>query len=446
MSTAPKASSPPVRWRLPGTVVALGFVSLLTDMASEMIYPLLPAFLLALPGFSKATLGLVEGVAETTAALLRLPSGVLSDRLPRRKPLIVLGYGVAGLVRPLMGLAVAPWQVLAVRFTDRLGKGLRGAPRDALIADVTAPQGRGRAFGFHRAMDHAGAAIGPILAFAFLTFWPGELRTLFLLAVLPGIAVLLVLILAVREEPRDRVPVVDRHVVDRPVVDTPVTESGPVAPQSASASPSSQPRSPSAHWSLAQFDPRFRWYLAALVIFVLGNSTDLFLLVRLQELGLETRYAPLVWCGFHLAKSLFNLWGGHWTDRVEPGALLLGGWLLYAAVYLGFGLATSVTQGLALFVLYAIYYGLTEPAEKALVARWSPAGARGAGFGWFNLAIGLGALPASLAFGWIWDQPGLGPLAAFGLGAALALTAAALLSVTFVAHSTQRQRPDSQAP
>jgi MFS family permease len=426
-----ETTNPPARWRLPGTVVALGFVSLLTDMASEMIYPLLPAFLLALPGFSKATLGLVEGVAETTAALLRLPSGVLSDRLPRRKPLIVLGYGVAGLVRPLMGLAAAPWQVLAVRYTDRLGKGLRGAPRDALIADVTPPEGRGRAFGFHRAMDHAGAAIGPVLAFAFLTFWPGELRTLFLLAVLPGIAVLLVLILAVREEPRDRVP---------------VTESGPVAPQSASASPSSQPRSPSARWSLAQFDPRFRWYLAALVIFVLGNSTDLFLLVRLQELGLETRYAPLVWCGFHLAKSLFNLWGGHWTDRVEPGALLLGGWLLYAAVYLGFGLATSVTQGLALFVLYAIYYGLTEPAEKALVARWSPAGARGAGFGWFNLAIGLGALPASLAFGWIWDQPGLGPLAAFGLGAALALTAAAFLLVTFVAHSTQRQRPDSHAP
>jgi MFS family permease len=401
----------PRRPRLPATVIALGVVSLLTDTASEMIYPLLPAFLLSLPGFSKVTLGLIEGVAETTAALLRLPSGVLSDRLPRRKPLILLGYGVAGLVRPLIGLATAPWQALAIRFTDRLGKGIRGAPRDALIADVTAPAARGRAFGFHRAMDHAGAALGPLLAFAFLEIWPGQLTTLFLLAIIPGIAVVLVVLFAVREPARESSP--------------PVAEQTPVDSTGGKAS----------RWSLAAFDPRFRWYLAALVVFVLGNSSDAFLLVRMQDLGMPKQHLPLLWCGFHVAKSLLNLLGGRWADRFESRALVAGGWLLYAVVYLGFGLAQTVSQGIGLFLAYSIYYGLTEPAEKALVAHWSPAGVRGAGFGWFNLAVGIGSLPASLAFGWIWDRPGLGPLAAFGMGAGLALIAAVLLAVTFLVRT-----------
>ena len=406
--------SPPPPGRLPKTVVALGWVSLLTDVASEMIYPLLPRFLVHTLKAGPIGLGLIEGLAESTAALLKLPSGVLSDRMRRRKPLILAGYGLAGLVRPLMGLAVLPWHALAIRMTDRLGKGVRGAPRDALIADVTPPAHRGRAFGFHRAMDHAGAALGPLLAYLFLTIWPGEYRTLFLLTIVPGIAVVLVLLFGVRE--RDR---------------------GGPTPTAATAAPSTT--AVKSRWRLRHFDRRFGLYMAALTLFVLGNSTDMFLLLRADELGLPPVYLTLLWSGFHVAKSLANLAGGRWADRFDARALLLAGWLVYAAVYLGFGLATSVTQVVALFFAYAAYYGLTEPAEKALVARWSPADIRGAGFGWYNLVLGLGALPASLIFGWLW-QSSWGAKGAFGFGAALALASCGLLAATFLVppHATDR--------
>ncbi|MGE0609315.1 MAG: MFS transporter [Pirellulales bacterium] len=402
---AAESGEAPAARRLPATVVALGWVSFLTDVASEMIYPLLPDYLTRVLRANKATIGLIEGVAETTAALLRLPSGVLSDRSGRRKPLILLGYGVAGLVRPLIGLAQNAGTVLGIRFFDRLGKGIRGAPRDAMLADSTVPEQRGRAFGFHRAMDHAGAALGPVLAFAWLAWRPGDVRTLFLLAFVPGIAVLLVLVFGLRE---------------------------PARPAGQTSPGGEKPVPRKFQWNLSSFDKRFPWFLAALLIFVLGNSSDMFLLLRMSELGLETKYVPLLWCAFHLAKSGMNLVGGRLADRYEPRLLLLAGWLLYALVYVGFGLASHWWQALLLFMAYAVFYGLTEPAEKGLVARWSPAGSRGAGFGWFNLVLGIGALPASLVFGFLWDHPRIGSPGAFVCGAALALAACAVLAMTFL--------------
>lgn len=385
--------------RLPNTVLALGWVSLLTDVASEMIFPLLPRFIDTELKAGKLGLGIIEGIAETAASLTRLPSGALSDRMARRKPLIFVGYSIAGLIRPLMGLVSAPWQALFVRTIDRFGKGMRGAPRDAMIAGVTSPDSRGRAYGFHRAMDHAGAATGPLLGSAFLWFWPGQLRTLFLLAIIPGLAVLFVLWFGVQEKPADRFE---------------------------------KPENNARHlkFSLTQFPNNFRWFLLTLAVFTLGGSSDAFLLLRAEELGFSTWQLPILWSLFHVAKSAANHWGGRLSDRFNPQWLLILGWLIYAAVYVGFGWATQAIHVAVLFFVYAIYYGLVEPAEKTLVARWIAPELRGTAFGWFDLIVGVGAFPASAVFGLIWHSSGWGAAGAFCYGAALALFATILLAVT----------------
>jgi len=385
-------------------VIALGWVSLLTDVASEMIFPLLPRFIDTELKAGKLGLGVIEGIAESISALMRLPSGALSDRMARRKPLILVGYGIAGLVRPLMGLVVAPWQALCVRSLDRFGKGMRGAPRDALIAAVTTPDRRGWAYGYHRAMDHAGAAVGPLLATAFLWFFPGELRTLFLLALIPGIAVMLVVWFGVKEE------------------------SLPAANENESDDAERSQRKMS--WSLAQFPSRFRWLLLALAVFTLGGSSDAFLLLRAEELGFAAWQLPILWCVFHIAKSAANRWGGRLSDKFDPRILLVAGWLLYAGIYLGFGWATNVLHAAGLFFVYAIYYGLVEPAEKTLISRSVSPELRGTAFGWFDLTTGLMAFPASAVFGYLWKEPQFGAHVAFAFGAALALLAAVLLVAT----------------
>lgn len=411
--SAPSAAERPAAAQrsLPRTVIALGWVSLLTDIATEMIFPLLPRFIDQTLQAGKLGVGIVEGLAESIAAFLRLPSGALSDRLGRRKPLLLVGYGIAGLVRPLMGIVVTPWQALLVRCTDRFGKGIRGAPRDALITEVTAAESRGRAFGFHRAMDHAGAAIGPLVAFTFLEFWPADvsdpLRTLFLLAFLPGIVVLVVLMLGVRE----------------------TREEGPPADGSNSDGPLDSSASKTKfRWSLGVFDSRFRWLLAALAIFTLGNSADAFLLLRAEELGIPFKYIPLLWSGFHVAKSAANLFLGRWADRFDPRGMLMAGYVLYALVYLGFGYASTSAEALALFCIYSLFYGLAEPSEKLLVSRLVPRELRGTAFGWHHLGAGVMALPASALFGLIWKVSPWGATGAFTFGAALSLLATAVLA------------------
>jgi MFS family permease len=362
-----------------------------------MIYPLLPVFLGTVLGASATSIGLIEGAAESTAALLKFGSGWWSDRLKRRKPLVVAGYALAALMRPLVGLAQSAGQVLAIRVTDRVGKGIRTSPRDALIADSVDARVRGKAYGFHRAADHAGAVLGPLIAFALLQRGGMEMRTLFLLAAIPGALAVAVLVAGVREAPKAR-------------------------PMDAASSVAIDPS------RLRGLGGRFWSYLGVILIFTLGNSTDAFLLLRAADVGVPIAQIPVLWALLHVVKSASSTPGGALSDRVGRRPLLVAGWLLFAAVYFAFGRVGSVWQVWALFAVYGVYFGLTEGTEKALVADLVPASARGTAFGGFNLAISLGALPASVIFGLWWDR--VGPRAAFDFGAAMALLAA--VAVVFV--------------
>jgi MFS family permease len=341
----------------------------------------------------------MEGVADSVSSLLRLFSGAWSDRAGSRKAFVIFGYALAALSRPLSGLAGRPWHLFATRTADRIGKGIRASPRDAMIADSTAPEMRGRAFGFHQAMDHLGAAVGPLLAMLFLFLWPGQLRTLFLLTVIPGILVVVLISVALQEKfPTE-------------------TKEKPAPPQ-----------------SLHPLNWRFRFYLIALVLFTLGNSSDAFLLVRSSELGVPQALLPLLWCLFHIVKTASNLIAGHWTDRAGARPLLVIGWLAYGAVYLCFALAQSAWHAWIIFLIYGFVYSLTEPAAKAMVTELVPAERKGLAFGWFHFAIGIAALPSSLIFGWLYDA--FGAWMAFGWGAASAALAAAVLLVNVAARDS----------
>ena len=379
-------------------VIALSAVSFFTDVSSEMIYPLLPIFLTTTLGASAAALGAIEGAAETTASLLKLASGWWSDRVRRRKPLVLAGYALAALARPLVAIAQTSGQVLAIRLTDRVGKGIRNSPRDALIADSVDPGIRGRAFGFHRAADHAGGVVGPLVAFALLQWLLFDLRSVFWLALVPGALAVVTVILFVREVPARRAPVPPD-----------------VAPPEA-APPHETTPLPGRFWA----------YMLAVFIFTLGNSTDAFLLLRAHQLGVPVVLAPVLWAALHIVKSATSTHGGALSDRIGRRPALIAGWVLYASVYLGFALASTQWHAWTLFVVYGVYFALTEGPERALVADLVPETRRGTAFGWFHLTIGIGMLPASLLFGWIWDSHG--PPAAFLTGAALALAASFWLS------------------
>ncbi|HEU4723511.1 MAG TPA: MFS transporter [Gemmatimonadaceae bacterium] len=375
------------RPKLGRNVMALAAVSFLTDVSSEMIYPLLPVFLTTVLGANASFIGAIEGAAETTAALLKLASGWWSDRVRRRKPLVLAGYAIASTMRPLVALATSASQVLVIRVADRVGKGIRNSPRDALIAESVDPSIRGRAFGFHRAADHAGGVLGPLIAFAVLSWQIAELRTVFWLAAIPGLLSVLLVALAVRDVPRDvRLP----------------------------GTPPPDLRQP--------LGARFWRVLAVIFVFTLGNSTDAFLLLRASQLGVPVALAPILWAALHVVKSAASTPGGALSDRIGRRPTLIMGWMLYAAVYVGFAAASTAWHAWALFAVYGIFFGLTEGSERALIADLVALERRGTAFGWYNLAIGLGALPASLLFGFVWDRAG--PSTAFTMGASLALAAA----------------------
>ncbi|MEO7455374.1 MAG: MFS transporter [Gemmatimonadaceae bacterium] len=373
--------------RLGRNVWALATVSFLTDVSSEMIYPLLPVFLTTVLGANASFIGAIEGAAETTAALLKLASGWWSDRVRKRKPLVVLGYGIASLMRPLVAIAQSATQVLLIRVADRVGKGIRNAPRDALIAESVDPSIRGRAFGVHRTGDNLGGVLGPLIAFAALTWHWADMRTVFWLAAIPGVLSVLVVIFFVREIPR------------------------PALAPTTGAPDLTQP-----------LGARFWRVLGVILLFTLGNSTDAFLLLRANQLGVPVALAPILWAALHVVKSAASAPGGILSDRIGRRPTLIAGWLLYAAVYFGFAHATAAWQAWALFGVYGVFFGLTEGSERALIADLVGAERRGTAFGWYNLAIGIGALPASLLFGYVWDHGGAPT--AFVMGAAFALAAA----------------------
>lgn len=392
----------PGNHRLNRGVLTLGWVSFLTDVASDMIFPLLPGFLTRTLKAGPAALGVIEGVAEATASFMKMLSGWWSDRAGRRKPLVVAGYSIAAVARPLVGLATSWGQVLAIRFTDRLGKGIRTSPRDALLADMVPPERRGRAFGLQRAMDNAGAVAGPLLAAFLLKFVFDDERSVFLLAAIPGLLAVALLVFAVKETPREG------------------------RGEAASAAPA---ENPAAAGSL----PRRFWIaIGIFVLFTLAGSTDAFLLLRASEAGIPLWQLPLLWAVFHAVKAAAGVPGGALADRIGRIPTIIAGWSVYAVSYVGFAFVSGPTQLWGLFGFYALFYALTEGAERALVADLVPAGLRGRAFGAFHASVGLAALPASVLFGVWWKL--FGPHAAFLIGAAIAVVATAALVAFRMRH------------
>ena len=378
---------------LPAGVWLLGFVSLLNDVASEAIYPLLPFFLTTVLGATAVSLGVIEGAADAVSSVLKVISGRLSDRWGRRKPIVIAGYSLSGAARPFISLASSWGTVFALRFIDRIGKGIRSAPRDAMLADFADPANRGKVYGFHRAMDHTGAVVGPLLATAFLLFFPSRYRTLFALTAIPG-ALTVLLLLWVKEERAVR-------SADLQVGETDL--------------------------QVGRLPNALKRYLFVLSIFTLGNSADAFLLLRLTEAAGGPQLIPLFWSLLHVVKMGAALVGGSASDRVGRRPLIAAGWIVYAVVYAGFAMSTSLAALLSWFFIYGIYYGCVEGTERALVADFAHRSARGTAFGIYNAVAGIGALVSSVLFGLIWNA--FGAPVAFASGAALALVAAVLLFV-----------------
>lgn len=385
---------------LPRPVWLLGWVSLVTDAASEAIYPLLPYFLTQVLGAGAVSLGIVEGAAEAANSILKIWSGRAADRAKTKRPLVLAGYILSSLMRPFISLAQSWTHVLFVRTFDRVGKGVRGAPRDAMLATWATSTTRGKVYGFHRGMDHAGAVLGPALATLFLLFYPGSYRTLFALTIIPG-AIAVILIFFVREDQEKETGLF-------------FTDASEKYPR---PSFSSLPRLPR----------KLKLFFLVLTLFTLGNSTDAFLLLKLTDVAGTTKYVPLMWSALHVVKATVSVVGGSWSDRIGRRAVITVGWLIYAAVYVGFAVTNTLVPLLTIFLIYGFYFGFSEGTEKALVADLAPDERRGFAFGVYNAVLGVGALAASVLFGLLWNA--FGPAVAFGTGAALALVASGLLFI-----------------
>ncbi len=387
---------------IPKTVFQLGIVSLFNDLAKEMIYPVVPLFLTLVLGAGPVALGLVESVAEATSSVLKVFSGISSDRLGRKKPFLLWGYGISGLFRPMIALVQTWPAVLLFRFLDRMGKGLRSAPQDALIADVTKPSNLGASYGFHSAMDDAGQLLGPILAGILLLPIIGfSYEHVILLSIVPGLVAWLTL----------------AWVGEKPSKKPPARKALNLA----------------GDWGKLGGD--FKFLLGILLIFTLGNSTDAFLMIRLAQLGVSAWLIAILW-GLHGGVRMLSAYsGGSLSDRFGRKPVIVSGWIYYALIYLAFGLVAQKETAIFVFLAYGLYYGLCEPSEKAFIGDLAPKTLRGTAFGYYYLVTGLGALPASLLFGFVGQQWGY-PMA-FKLGAAFAGLASLLLF--FVKRSASRQ-------
>ncbi|MGB7070801.1 MAG: MFS transporter [Pyrinomonadaceae bacterium] len=385
---------------LPGNVLALSAVSLLNDTSSDIIYPLLPAFLALTLGATPFAIGLIEGLSESVASILKLFSGYLSDKFDQRKFPVFLGYSLAALMRPMLAFVTSWPQVLLVRMTDRVGKGIRGAPRDALIAADVPPEKRGLAFGFNRSADHLGAVIGPVVAYFLLSAIASDLanptaleyQQVFLFASIPVVIGLFVIVFFVKDERRPYADEVEKMPIK---------------------------------FSLNVFDGSFKRFLVVIAFFTLSNSTDAFLLLRAQQAGIAPAVLPLLWMALHFSKVFSSLIAGNLSDTLGRKKIIFTGWVVYALVYAGFAFVAEAWQAWALFIIYGTYFGMTEGVEKAFVADMVDKEKRGTAFGFYNLAYGITVFPASLLFGLMWTA--FGAEAAFLTSAVISVAAAMFL-------------------
>ena len=384
-------------WGMHHNIFFLGLVSLLTDTSSEMIFTLVPLFVLNVLGAGALAIGFIGGLSESFDAVFRIFSGRLSDRIKKRKLLAVVGYGFSTLCKPFMLLASVWGGVLAVRFGDRVGKGIRTSPRDALIADSVGLEKRGKGFGIHRAMDTAGAVLGLAIAAIIIYVIQGggldlsreSYRWMVIVGIIPAVLAVLVLMAFVHEKGLPK--------------NTALKASAASVTQGAA------------------FSTRFKLYLAIMAIFTLGNSSDFFVILRAQNLGTSALNITLMLVLFNVTYAVCSVPAGILSDRIGRKWLIAIGWIIYALVYLGFALSTSVWSMWVLFACYGIYYGIVEGATKAFVADLVPAERRGTAYGYYHGVVGLMLLPASVLAGWLWSV--LSPAALFYLGAGLAFLA-----------------------
>ncbi|WP_320047103.1 MFS transporter [uncultured Ilyobacter sp.] len=376
------------------TVIVLGFVSLLNDISSEMIYPVLPVFLTAVLGATPIQLGIIEGIAETASSLLKLFFGYYSDRIKKKKPFIIYGYGIAAFSRILIAMSRTWYFVLGCRFIDRAGKGMRTAPRDALISTSASRENIGKAFGFHRSMDHTGALLGPIIAFGILYLTKDNYRFLFFTAGMIGLLSVIVAAFFLKEKKTSEDVKTDPVKID-----------------------------------FRYFQKNFYIFMGSILIFTLGNSSDAFLLLKAKNSGVPVAFLPILWSVLHLSKSLFSIIGGNISDIIPRKKVVQLGWLIYVGVYYAFGVFDDLYIIWVIFVFYGIYFGFTEGTQKAMVADMiNREEYRGSAYGIYNFVIGIGSLPASIIFGLIWNI--YGSSTAFFTGSGLALVS--VLTISFV--------------
>jgi MFS family permease len=380
-----------------------GLVSFFMDVSSEMIYPLMPLFLANVLGINKSMIGLIEGIAEATASLLKVFSGWLSDRLGQRKNLMIAGYAISTLSRPIIALSGVWQQVLAARFIDRLGKGIRTAPRDAIIAESTETSHLARAFSFHRSMDTVGAVIGPAIAMLLLQLHSGNYQMVFWLSMVPGVMAVFTIIFFIRDK------------------------------KTAAYMSGERPR-----LSLRHFNWRMKFFILIATIFALGNSSDAFLILRAEQVGIAPVLIPAVYLTFNLIYSLSAIPAGIAADRFGKKPLILLGFILFAGLYFGFAVAGTAASIWILFGLYGVFMGLTEGIQKGFLATIIPPDFKATAFGVYATFVGLAALPASLIGGVLWDR--ISPAATFYFGSATATVAAILFMILIV---LDRKPPES---
>jgi MFS family permease len=368
--------------QIPRKVWVTGWASFFMDVSSEMVYPLVPLFLSSSLGASKSIIGLIEGIAEASASILKLFSGVLADRFGKHKLLMGLGYGISTASRPVLALATG-WQVVLIsRFTDRVGKGIRTAPRDAIIAASTPPARLGLAFGFHRAMDTVGAVVGPAVALLILAIWVADYRLVFWLSIIPGVLAVVLIVFFISAD-------------------------GPAQPMQTQFS-----------WSLRGFDARFVGFLVVIALFSLGNSSNAFLILKAQHAGMSPAWVSGAYLAFNATYVLLAIPSGMVADRLGRRPVILAGFILFAGVYAGFAVADTTWPIAGLFISYGMYMGLSDGVQRAYLATLVPEERKATGFGLYHMVVGIAILPASLIAGFLWDRIGAGAPFWFGAGTA----------------------------